>query len=456
MLIEQLRGIESQELLSNESDTARANGSGGHSFDDRLLQRAQQLSRQHKLEDTLSHAAGVWRFSNISAGLVAVILGAIASLTAVAGGSTINIYWLMLVLVGFNLLSMALWLLGVSAGLDSLISGVLSRSSAWLPTLLGKRDTATGQADRAWLRCHFGGTVGKWRFSQLTQQLWLLYLCTGLVALVVVLMARQFDFVWGTTLLSDESFVRLTSALGQPLQVLGFATPGEQQVLETRIGAGYALNAQHRYSWAQFLIGALLLLGILPRLLLWIASKWMLGCARRRFALDYYLPYYIRLRQELMPMHGRSEIVDADNAAPVVREGAAPLPRESVRSVQVPPGVQWVAIELEGDMAWPLHAVSAGNNLGEIVDRRSQDEIIARIQTGVAQDVAIAVAASRAPDRGLRRTVSLLCAAAARTWLVLLEKNGDQPVSESRLTAWYRLAQECEVPAENVVSMRES
>ena len=90
VLIEQVRCIESQQALSNDTDTPVVTLSASHDFDGRLLQRARQLVREHKLEDTLSHASGVWRLSSILAGTVAVILGAMAALYAVSGGSTIN------------------------------------------------------------------------------------------------------------------------------------------------------------------------------------------------------------------------------------------------------------------------------------------------------------------------------------------------------------------------------
>lgn len=455
VLIEQIRCIESQQALTNDTDQPTAALSASHDFDDRLLQRARQLVREHELQDTLSHAPGVWRFSNILAGAVAVLLGAMASQYAVSGDSTINIYWLLLVLVGFNLISMLLWLLGVSTGMENLVSGALSRASAWLPTALGKRDTPTGHADRAWLSSHCGGVVGKWRFSQLTQQLWLLYLCTGLVVMVLVLMARQFDFVWGTTLLSDESFVQLTGALGQPLQALGFATPDEQQVIETRIGAGYVLNAGHRYSWAQFLLGALLVFGIVPRLLLWLLSRALLNSSQGRFALDYYLPYYIRLRQQLLPMHGRSEIVDADTAPAAPGAGTTSTLRARAHAAQLPAAVQWVAVELGDQVTWPLASIAVQNNLGQVVDRTSLDSIVQCVQDSPGQIIAIAVTAGRPPDRGLKRTVSSLCAVASGAWLVLIEPGGGESITEARLTAWYRLAQECSVPAENVIVITE-
>ena len=457
VLIEQVRCIESQHPLTNDTDTPLATDAVSVSdrFSGRLLQRARLLVRVHNLEAALAHASGVWRLSNILAGAVAVMLGASASLLAVSGDSTINIYWLLLVLVGFNLLSMLLWLLGVTSGMDSLISGAFSKASAWLPTALGKGSTPTGFADRSWLSSHLASAVGKWRFSQITQQLWLLYLSAGLVALMLALMARQYDFVWGTTLLSHESFVKLTSVLGQPLEALGFTTPSEQQVVETRIGAGYTLDADHRYSWAQFLIGALLVFGILPRLLLLLSSRAMLGLVQGQFVLDYYLPYYVRLRQELLPLHGNSEIVDADTAPPEALDGDFSQVHTHTSADQLPTGVKWIAVELGDDVTWPLATLTTHQDLGSMVDRVSQERILQRLLDSPGQDIAIAVSAGRPPDRGLKRTVSELKAAASAVWLVLIEKSGRVPTSDTRLTAWYRLAQECKVPAQNVILVAE-
>ena len=73
VLIEQVRCIESQQALANESEKLTTAAGASYSFDDRLLQRARHLVRQQELKDILSHAPGVWRLSNIFAGVLAVM-----------------------------------------------------------------------------------------------------------------------------------------------------------------------------------------------------------------------------------------------------------------------------------------------------------------------------------------------------------------------------------------------
>lgn len=449
VLIEQLRYIEAQDTLAGDTDDLAAEIALHSDFDERLWQRVRRLVDRNELGAALARAARLSRIANSVALLVAAVLGALATIYAVTGGHTINIYWLLLVLLGFNLLSMLLWLVGISLNLDGLIAGVLAKITSWLPGQLMEKSESAAQADRAWLACHFSGRVGKWQLSKITHQLWLVYLLAGLAVLVLVLMARQYDFVWGTTLLSDTAFVKLTELLGAPLQALGLTTPSAEQVQHTRIGTEHSLTAAHRNSWAQFLLGALLVFGIVPRLLLLCWAMLMRAVARNRFALDYYLPYYISLRQQLLPLAGHGEIIDADSAPPDVTEaptiGSAPH--------MVPAEAHWVAVELGEDISWPHKSIGVGNDLGQVSDRESLARILQSLENDASSAVAVAVAAARPPDRGVQRTIASLLSTGAQPWLVLLRNHEDAAISNTRLGAWYRLAEACHVPADHVVSM---
>jgi hypothetical protein len=53
----------------------------------------------------------------------------------------------------------------------------------------------------------------------------------------------------------------------------------------------------------------------------------------------------------------------------------------------------------------------------------------------------------------VQRTIASLMANSRQRWLVLLQQDEVPPVSRSRLAAWYRLAEACQVPADHVISM---
>lgn len=455
VLLEQIRYIESQQALDDSSVSVLPGTSTGQPFEVRLLTRAQRLTREKELGDHLHNAAGIFSIAKIIALLLSALLGAAATLTALSVGNTINIYWLLLLLVGFNLLSMILWIAGVSMKMENLTRGLLTKATVWLPTLMSSKSTTRNKANEAWFDWHFSGQVGKWRASQITQQLWLVYLSAGLASLMLALVARQFDFVWGTTLLSDASFIRLTDTLSEPLQLFGFTTPTTQQVVETRTGTVSPLTAaqtaMHRYNWAQFLLGTLLFYGLLPRVLLWIVSTVWLQTARAKSELDYYLPYYVHLRETLIPLHGESQIVDADARTTRAQHISNDVAAENQEATSVPVAAYWVAVELGAETLWPAQEIDTDKLLGEVVDRSSLDAIMTKLQDKKVDALAIVVSAGRAPDRGLKRSIASLQACATNTWLVLLQPSTENNVANTRLNAWYSLAKDCQIPAENLI-----
>lgn len=449
VLIEQIRCIEAKHTLDSNSMELSLDHSMHRGFDDCLLQRAQSLVLRNNLQPILGRAERVSRYAYTLSLTIAAVLGALGTLYAITNSDTINIYSLLLVLLGFNLLSMLLWLAGISLNMQSLSAGVLAKLINWLPAQLHNQYENGTQADRAWLACHYGGRTGKWQFSKITHELWLVYLLTGFAVLVLQLIIRQYDFVWGTTLLSDMAFMKLTDALSTPLQALGLITPGIEQIHDTQIGASQTLTAAHRYSWAQFLLGALLLFGIVPRILLWFWSMLMRASARRHFTLDYYLPYYIQLHQQLMPLASHGEIIDADTSPPAVSQTAGSHPETH----KLPNDTQWVSVELGNDINWPPASISAENDLGQVVDSETLAHILNRLKNYTPAVIAVAVSAIRPPDRGVQRAINNLMSDSGQRWLVLLLHHEHEPVSNARLHAWYQLAKACKVPADHVISL---
>lgn len=462
LLIEQIRHMEAEQPLACDDEAQFSDHSLHKGFEDRLWLRAQCLVKQHDLSSMQGHAAKISRYIKIPVFLTAALFGALGSIYAITDSHTINIYWLLLVLLGFNLLSILLWLTGISLNIEGLTSGILPRLTGWIPGHLKSKNKTSDsnnkrrrkQADEAWLDCQFSGAVGKWQLSMISHQLWLVYLFTGLIFLVLFLMVRQYDFAWGTTLLSDSIFIKMTDTLSAPLKILGFATPSADMVQATRIGslppdATQALTADYRHHWAQFLLGSLLCFGIAPRILLLIWSSMMYRRAKKHFTLDYYLPYYIHLRQRLMPLASHGEVVDADTSVQLTSETQfqTPVPHT------LPDDTQWVAVELGDNMHWPPTSTNRANDIGQVIDRKSLALAMQRLQEEKNPVVAVAVSATRSPDRGVQRTIADLLSNSSQRWLVLLREHSDETVSSSRLAAWYRLADVCDVPADHVITM---
>lgn len=447
--IEQLRRIESvnAKALSYVSVANMDNHSVTDfkyaDFTQRLTRRANLLIHDNGLDAITARPLQQFKYAGWASLIIAAILGGLAAGNAVSELHTLNIYWLLAVLLGFNLLSLILWFIGMTFKLQSLSSGVVAQWVSWLP--FRRKDNSTNESltSRVWWEMCLTGVVGKWRISVLTHQFWLIYLAAGMMLLILLMMAKQYNFVWGTTLLPETSLPRLTELLGRPLELIGLKMPDGGQILDSRMG-GSMQNPETRAAWAQFLIGVLLFYGLLPRLIVLAFSTAMLRWSERSFRLDLYLPYYIELRQRLMTRKAVSKVIDADPQA-----GMRPVeivqPRETYL---LPSGAHVIGIELDDQVCWP-ETVSCQLNVTDMQSMAEAVEYVKKLQGMLV----IAVAAYRLPDRGVQRMIGdLLAATHCTPWLLLLNKNPLVPVTESREMAWFRLAENCKIPAEHVIT----
>ncbi|MGG7054560.1 DUF2868 domain-containing protein [Nitrosomonas sp. ANs5] len=450
--LEQLRHIETHQAqaLSYASiadmEPHAAPGFSYTVFFEKLLSRARRLIQDNALNNTLQQPEKLFLRAGRVVLLLAALLGGLAAGNAVGASATLNIYWLLAVLLGFNFLSMLLWGAGMLFNVHGLNSGVAAQLACWLPSRLKDKDSDKlgSLAARAWWETCLTGKVGKWRISLLTHQFWLAYLLAGMSILILLMMARQYDFVWGTTLLPESSLPELTRLLAAPMEYFGLTPPDSQQIAASRVGADMQ-DASTRTTWAKFLLATLMLYGLLPRLALTLLSSFMLKLSERRFKLDLYLPYYVTLRQRLIASEFTTSVIDADPGIAV--NHAEPVPGRKNRDL--PAEASAIGIELDDQMIWP-EGINCQQN---IIDQASFARMIDQIKA-TKGSLLIGVAAHRLPDRGVQRMIAELVAAAAGgpVWLMLLRSRTSISVTESRKLAWFRLAQACSIPAENVIT----
>ncbi len=447
--IEQLRKIESEKAddLSyasiKEMDGQATSDFKYADFVQRLTTRTNRLVHDNTLDETLLKPQNQFKRASLFCFVAAAILGALAAGNAVGEASTLNIYWLLTVLLGFNFLSMLLWFTGITFNLQGLSTGVAAQLASWWPYRNKEENTISSLAAKAWGESCLTGIVGKWRVSVLTHKFWLVYLTAGLVLLILLMLAKQYNFIWGTTLLPDSSLPKLTQALGKPMEYIGLNTPDSQQITSSRMGAGRQ-DAETRGAWARFLIGVLLLYGLLPRLILLSVSLIMQKWVQHRFKLDLYLPYYIDLRQRLMAREIKAKVIDADPQAHVKQVEVTPPSADNT----IPQNAQAFGIELDDQLVWPDTVTCRIN----IVDLQSNEEAVEQVKK-INGPILIGVAAHRIPDRGVQRIVKeLLENTNQPSWLILLKKQSAEPVTNAREFAWFRMAETCGIPAEHVIT----
>jgi len=440
-------------ILDDPTAEARAREATGD-FEQRILRRAEELALGRRLNETLEAVRPVRRGLLLAALLLALLAGITTSAAVFGQQNTVNIGWALSALLGLQLLMLLLWLVfmlyrpgsgtattGTGTGTGG---GLLGRALIGGFERLGRRWSRRPEsalviaAGAGLLRRE---ALGRWVASSLTHGLWTAFCIGALVATVFALSVRQYDFVWGTTLLTEDSFVALMALLGTPAQWLGWPVPDEAVVRASRIGVE---ETRGRALWSGLLLSSLLFYGLLPRLLLTLLSIALARRGARRLRLDTSLPGYARLSERL-GSHARS--IGVLDPRPADLQTAAPeAPRG--RPDPVTGAVLLIGMELErGSEGWPPRLPGvAWSTLGRADDRTQRQDVLAALRARVEPPGVVLVACSlaRTPDRGAERFLAgVREQAAAPVWALLdeghrLEARGiDRP---GRVHHWQQAA----------------
>ncbi|MDO5059182.1 MAG: DUF2868 domain-containing protein, partial [Neisseria sp.] len=401
-LIESVRLLEERGYLFAADPRAltdalrRAEGS----TEEKLLQRAEQADRNHKLRDALNRVAQSSRLLLLGLTVLWAVLGFTAT-AALLGSSGLNFFLLLAAVLGTNSLMFLLWLASLPLSKNDALSWL---NPAWRIRSKDALNSAVAQVySNEWR-----SPARKWRLGMLTHRLWLASLSGMLAAAVLLLSLRQYTFNWESTLLSDGIFVQAVHWLGALPSALGFPVPDSEAVLGSRLNH----NTASAREWGGLLVGSMLVYGILPRAAAWLFCR--LKSAQYRAKLPLELPYY----QEIIRIW-QTEIIDADT----VKEKVA----AAVKPFVAKPDAPQYALMLERawpDTRWFVSVLAQNWQDGGTADSRdSVAEWAARLQQEGAQ-LLIGIRAQTLPDRGLLRQIVRLAEAADGAAVQLLAEDG--------------------------------
>ena len=407
-------------------------------FEGRLLHRADALGAREGWRDAMLRWQARARVLLFAAAVLALVLGFGAAAGVLGDGARpVNVVWTLGGLLGVHLFSLLLWLVmlalqgGAHGGFQH--GGVLGR--AWL-ALTGFLDRSRAAAD---LPLALGGLLGRgrlaaWGVGAANHALWCAALLGATLGVLALLATRRYGFVWETTILPADTFVALSAALGALPGMLGFPVPDVATVVAS--GDAPMLDEAGRRAWAGWLVGALVVYGVLPRLVLALICALMWWRGTRRLALDLSRPGYARLRPLLMP---DSECIGVRDPEPA----AMPRPRRHAAIASGDGSAVAVALELGDDLVWPdvlearaapddargtttaLDAAPArhwddGGRLDSREQRRAARELFA---AHPPRRLLVAVDARQTPDRGSLGLIAELAdhAQSIRVWLAGLD-----------------------------------
>jgi hypothetical protein len=396
--------------------------------------RALWLARRDGLIDALQHWRQGARLAGFALVLLALFTGAGLGLAALGDGvRPVNVFWALGSLLGLNLLTLLGWLLGFFFAGDA--GGALGRLWLWLSEKLA-RDARAVQLAPALLAVLEQHRLGRWLLGLGVHGLWLLAMFSALLTLLALLATRRYGFVWETTILGESTFISLTQALGALPALLGFSVPDIEQIRASGALAGSAETA--RQSWAGWLVGVVLVYGLLPRLLLALLCLWRWRRGRAQLRLDLQLPAYRLLRERLQPP---SERLGVNDAAPAQLH--TPHAGEHLDGSE---GAVLVAIELEPSHPWPPKLPRSVANAGVLDDREQRRRLLEQLTRFPPQRLAIACDPRRSPDRGTLALIGELsrCAAQSRIWL--LQAPAGEALDSYRLQDWHQALESLGLP----------
>lgn len=271
--------------------------------------------------------------------------------------------------------------------------------------------------------------LSKWMMNTLTHAGWLSFTLGACIGTAARLVTSQYDFYWGSTLLSAASVERLLHGL--------FWLPGRimnipiDSALINASQLGVMTDSATRFDWAVLLLGSIGLYGILPRLLLWWLSTWNMKRSVSALPSNYSLPVY---RQVLQRIYQAQAPVSGPEAA-----YPTPSPSPAAQPAGTP---ALVAFELDEGIDWPPAIMGPlPVDLGHV---RGSADFRRAVQTLNAMEKPVSIVAfcalGRSPDRStLDRLRTLQDSALSPLSLVLVDRDTrgqDQHDRQARHADW--------------------
>ena len=403
----------------------------GGDLPSRIQRRALWLADRDGLTGALKHWLQGARLALVLLMTFAILSGAGLAFAAL-GQTPVNVFWALGSLLGLNLILLLSWALGLIFAGDH--GATLGRLWLWLSEKLA-RDAKAAQLAPALLLMLQRQKLNRWALGTLVNGLWLLAMLSALVMVLTLMATRRYGFVWETTILGADTFINMTHALGALPALLGFNVPTVEMI---RASGDAALDIESaRQAWATWLVGVLVVYGVLPRLLLALLCFWRWNSGKAALRLDLKLPGYAQLRERLMPTSERLGVTDA----------APDLLHRVERSVSehASDGALLVAIELDDQRPWPPALPKNVSNAGVLDSRESRNKLLEQLSRFPPARLAIACDPRRSPDRGSLALIAELARTASATRVWLLQAPQGEALEAERLGDWHVALQQLDL-----------
>lgn len=329
--------------------------------------------------------------------------------------NVVNFFYVLVCLLGFHTIMLLGWLV-----MTLINQG--KQSSNWFASFVspsylirGKDDVTKAAVDLYERQLQHSGML--WYLGRFSHQLWLATLTGMLLAIIFLLIVRQYSFSWESTLLSDQTLITLTQILGWLPSKVGFTVPDSAAIVQSRLVTD-AMPLSMARQWAGLLVGSLLMYGIVPRAIAWAFCALMFR--RKKMRLDIKQPYY----QKILSFWQR-HVVDADDfkaaPAPVAPKATVSTGKKLVALLEYPSQQDnWWQSGLNADISSHSNSnISNVENFGIVDDRDDMDRLTTYLDSHPVQ-MLLGIHSKALPDRGTLRKLDRIAEHAADGLIVQL------------------------------------
>jgi len=372
-----------------------------------------------------------------------VLLGILAALAVLSGflsavgllnsgvygseGRVVNVVWALGALLFLPVLSLLAWLLLI------ILPGnhgqtLLGQLGFWLQRHLPGQSPARLLIGHALFNLLNHHRLLRWAMGSLSHLLWLLALSSALLGLLLIFATQRHIFVWETTILPGAMFVDFVTQAGVLPAYLGFATPSPEMILAS--GSSHTMQSDAaRHAWAAWLIGCVIVYGILPRLLAFLLTFWQWKHGVAELKLDLRQPGFAMLRARL---HVDMQNIGIIDPAPAALHASSFHPWPAYEQIQgARPAL--VGLELGADIAWPPAGSEKFMVYPRIESRAERQRLLASLQTTPPASLLIAVDTRLSPDRGSLHVINQWAQHSATPLVWLMQPSGAQ---NERSSVW--------------------
>jgi len=333
--------------------------------------------------------------------------------------NVVNFFYVLVCLLGFHTIMLGGWLVMTLINRDQQAPSWFASFVSPSYLIRGKDDVTKAAVDLYERQLQHSGM--RWYLGRFSHQLWLATLAGMLLAIIFLLIVRQYSFSWESTLLSDQALVSLTQILGWLPSMVGFDVPDSTAIAQSRLVTD-AMPLSVARQWAGLLVGSLLMYGIVPRAIAWAFCALMFR--RKKMRLDIKQPYY----QKIINFWQR-HVVDADDfteaPAPIAPKAAVSAGKKLVALLEYPSDQQtWWQSGLEKS--------ESIENFGIVDDREDMARLKDYLDEHPVQ-VLLGIHSKALPDRGTLRKLDQI-AAHATDGLIVQLLSDTQPLTDTDFT----------------------